>query len=197
MMSFSCNWRISEHSLSPRLRAERVRLQQRRPTSPCKSEKCLQKCSARPCPCWCLIVAMPPQRCRQSAGRPCSPPEDPGEGASTMAICSAWWAYSESGVLPLVGPRPRPRPTIFTRCIMAMDGPRVTWQGRSRPTHTLAHSCPPRRRPFDRSTCSGCTTRRCRVNASFLLNVFSSVHSGQCTFCFLALWMVSSCRVRS
>jgi len=73
MMSFSCNWRISEHSLSPRLRAERVRLQQRRPTSPCKSEKWLQKCSARPCPCWCLIVAMPPRRCRQSAGRPCSP----------------------------------------------------------------------------------------------------------------------------
>jgi hypothetical protein len=35
------------------------------------------------------------------------------------------------------------------------------------------------------------------VSASFLLNVFSSVHSGQWTFCFLALWIVSSCRVRS
>jgi len=54
-------------------------------------------------------------------------------------------------------------------------------------SHSHTHSCPPRRRLLDRSTCSGCTTRRCRVKASFLLNVFSSAHSGQCTFCFLAL----------
>lgn len=44
---------------------------------------------------------------------------------------------------------------------------------------------------------SGCTTRKCRVRASFRLNVFSSVQYLHRSFCFPALWIVSSCRVRS
>jgi hypothetical protein len=43
--------------------------------------------------------------------------------------------------------------------------------------HQAIQSCA-RRRLLD-STCSGCTTLKCRVSASFLLKVFSSVQSGQ------------------
>lgn len=44
---------------------------------------------------------------------------------------------------------------------------------------------------------SGCTTRMCRVSASLREKVFSSVHKWHRTFCFFALWIVSSCLVRS
>lgn len=76
----------------------------------------------------------------------------------------------------------------------------VWWQFicRSSPMHphSLPQSCARRLLLFN-STCSGCTTRKCLVRASFLLNVFSSVQSGQWTLSLRALWMVSSCRVRS
>src|SRR5208282_3744493 len=42
-----------------------------------------------------------------------------------------------------------------------------------------------------------CTARKCRVNASLLSDIVSSVHSGQSPFCFRTLWMcprVVSCR---
>jgi len=42
-----------------------------------------------------------------------------------------------------------------------------------------------------------CTTRRCLVSASFLLNDFPRCTADSCTFCLRALWIVSSCRVRS
>ena len=44
---------------------------------------------------------------------------------------------------------------------------------------------------------SGWTTRMCRVSASFREKVFSSVHRWHRTFCLRALWIVSSCLVRS
>jgi len=69
------------------------------------------------------------------------------------------------------------------------------WGLRTRHDHVSQSRA--RRRDFERSACSGCTTLRCRVKASFLENDFSSVQIGQCTFCFRALWIVSSCLVRS
>jgi len=56
---------------------------------------------------------------------------------------------------------------------------------------------PPRRRCLPGKSTSGCTTRMWRVSASLRLKVFSSTHSAQRTFCLIALWMVSSWRVRS
>lgn len=55
----------------------------------------------------------------------------------------------------------------------------------------------PRRRCLPGQSTSGCTTRMCRVNASLRLKVFSSVQRWHRTFCLRALWIVSSCRVRS
>jgi hypothetical protein len=133
-----------------------------------------------PCPRGC--------RCRQSAGRPCSPKDPEERGLQRLVDLFREWSVVAGG------------PTTTSVFVM----PTRSWpvdDERARPespyTHTHIQSCPPRRRLLDRSTCSGCTTRRCRVNASFLLNVFSSVHSGQCTFCLRALCIVSSCRVRS
>lgn len=56
---------------------------------------------------------------------------------------------------------------------------------------------PPRRLCFPGKSTSGWTTLMCRVRASFLEKVFSSVQSAHLTFCLRALWIVSSCRVRS
>lgn len=74
-------------------------------------------------------------------------------------------------------------------------------RGRSQHQHRnyrSSHSWfPPRRRCLPGKSTSGWTTRMCRVRASFRENVFSSTHSAHRTFCLRALWIVSSCRVRS
>lgn len=65
--------------------------------------------------------------------------------------------------------------------------------GRRPSSRTLAQSWfPPRLRCFPGKSTSGCTTRMWRVSASLRENVFSSTHSAQRTFCFRALWIVSS-----
>ena len=56
---------------------------------------------------------------------------------------------------------------------------------------------PPRRLCLPGKSISGWTTRMWRVRASLRENVFSSTHKAQRTFCLRALWIVSSCRVRS
>lgn len=75
---------------------------------------------------------------------------------------------------------------------------RSQWVGRyvAQPSFERIHSRP-RRRCLPGQSTSGCTTRMCRVSASLRENVFSSVHRWQRTFCLRALWIVSSCRVRS
>jgi hypothetical protein len=164
-MSFCCDWQISAGFVSALGNGHATAVQQQCSTS------------------W---PRVPTRRCRQSAGRAEEPAAQPDGPISKVE--REW-----SGVLLLVGPR-RDRvhrgfhaiqswlqagvALLCTDCTLTLVLAH---------SHSHTHSCPPRRRFLDRSTCSGCTTRRCRVKASFLLNVFSSAHSGQCTFCFLAL----------